>query len=69
MLERFGTTICSEKARAGMYQLRQGSMSVLEYADKFESCLAQIDDYDEAQYLVLFIFGLRPEIMRLVYVA
>ena len=44
-------------------------MSVLEYADKFESCLAQIDDYDEAQYLVHFIFGLRPEIMRLVYVA
>ena len=43
-------------------------MTVLEYADKFESCLAQIDDYDEAQYLVHFIFGLRPEIMRLVYV-
>ena len=26
----------------------------------------KIDDYDEAQYLVNFIFGLRPEIMRLV---
>ena len=69
VLERFGTTIRAEKARAGIYRLRQGSMSVLEYADKFESCLAQIDDYDEAQYLVHFIFGLRPEIMRLVYVA
>ena len=69
VLERFGTTIRAEKARAGIYQLRQGNMSVLEYADKFESCLAQIDDYDEAQYLVHFIFGLRPEIMRLVYVA
>ena len=68
LLERFGTTIRAEKARAGIYQLRQGSMSVLEYADKFESCLAQIDDYDEAQYLVHFIFGLHPEIMRLVYV-
>ena len=44
-------------------------MTVLEYADTFESCLAQIDDYDEAQYLVHFIFGLRLEIMRLVYVA
>ena len=43
-------------------------MTILEYADKFESCLAQIDGYDEAQYLVHFIFGLRPEIMRLVYV-
>ena len=69
VLERFGTTIHAEKARAGIYRLRQGSMTVLEYADKFESCLAQIDDYDEAQYLVHFIFGLRPEIMRLVYVA
>ena len=69
LLERFGTTIRVEKARAGIYRLRQGSMSVLEYADKFESCLAQIDDYNEAQYLVHFIFGLRPEIMRLVYVA
>ena len=69
VLERFGTTIRAEKARAGIYRLRQGSMTVLEYADKFESCLAQIDDYDEAQYLVHFIFGLRPEIMRLVYVA
>ena len=69
LLERFGTTIRAEKARAGIYRLRQGSMSVLEYADTFESCLAQIDDYDEAQYLVHFIFGLRPEIMRLVYAA
>ena len=69
VLERFGTTIRAEKARAGIYRLRQGNMTVLEYADKFESCLAQIDDYDEAQYLVHFIFGLRPEIMRLVYVA
>ena len=69
VLERFGTTIRAEKARAGIYRLRQGNMTVLQYADKFESCLAQIDDYDEAQYLVHFIFGLRPEIMRLVYVA
>ena len=68
LLERFGTTIRAEKARAGIYRLRQGNMSVLEYADTFESCLAQIDDYDEAQYLVHFIFGLRPEIMRLVYI-
>ena len=67
MLERFGTSIRAEKARAGIYRLRQGNMIVLQYADAFESYLAQIDDYDEAQYLVHFIFGLRPEIMRLVY--
>ena len=60
MLERFGTSIRAEKARAGIYQLRQGNMTVLQYADTFESYLAQIDDYDEAQYLVHFIFGLRP---------
>ena len=69
VLDRFGTTIRAEKARAGIYRLRQDKMTILEYEDKFESCLAQIDDYDDAQYLVHFIFGLRPEIMRLVYVA
>ena len=67
MLERFGTPIRAEKARSGIYRLRQGNMTVLQYSDAFESYLAQIDDYDEAQYLVHFIFGLRPEIMRLVY--
>ena len=30
--------------------------------------VVQIGDYDEEQYLVHFIFGLRPEIMRLVYI-
>ena len=68
MLDRFGSSIHAEKARAGIYQLRQGKMSVLQYADAFESFLAQIDDYDEDQYLVHFIFGLRPEISRLVYI-
>ena len=68
MLERFGTSIRAEKARAGIYRLRQGKMTVLQYADAFESYLAHIGDYDEAQYLVHFIFGLHPEIMRLVYI-
>ena len=63
VLDRFGTSIRAEKARAGIYRLRQDKMTVLEYADKFESFLAQIGDYDEEQYLVHFIFGLRPEIM------
>ena len=43
-------------------------MSVLQYADAFESFLAQIDDYDESYYLIHFIFGLHPEIMRGVYI-
>ena len=67
MLERFGLSIRVEKARAGIYQLRQDKMSVLQYAEAFESFLARIEDFDESQYLVQFIFGLRPEISRLVY--
>ena len=42
-------------------------MTVLQYADAFESRLAQIENYDESSYLIHFIFGLRPEIMRGVY--
>ena len=68
MLERFGTSIRVEKARAGLYQLKQDKMTVLEYTSAFEQFLAQIGDYDESYYLIHYIFGLRPEIMRLVYV-
>ena len=67
ILERFGSSIRAEKARGRLYQLRQDKMTVLQYADAFESCLAQIEDYDESYYLVHFIFGLRPKIMRGVY--
>ena len=68
MLERFGTSIRAEKARAGLYQLKQDKMTVLQYAHAFESYLAQLGDYDESYYLAHFIFGLRPEIMRGVYI-
>ena len=68
MLERFGTSIRAEKARAGLYQLKQDKMTVLQYAAAFESFLAQLGDYDESYYLVHFIFGLRPKIMRNVYI-
>ena len=68
MLERFGTSIRAKKARAGLYRVKQDNMTVLQYADAFESFLAQLGDYEESDYLVHFIFGLRPEIMRRVYV-
>ena len=68
MLERFGMSIRVEKARAGLYQLKQDKMTVLQYANAFESYLAQIGDYDEFYYLIHFIFGLRPKIMRGVYI-
>ena len=67
LLQRFGTQIRAEKARAGLYQLKQDKMTVLQYADAFELFLAQMEDYDASYYLVHFIFGLRPEIMRGVY--
>ena len=68
MLERFGTSIRAEKARAGLYRLKQDKMTVLQYAHAFESYLAQLGAYDESYYLAHFIFGLRPEIMRGVYI-
>ena len=68
MLERFGTSIRAEKARAGLYRLKQDKLTVLQYAHLFESYLAQLGDYDESYYLAHFIFGLRPEIMRGVYI-
>ena len=43
-------------------------MTVLQYADAFESYLAQLGEYDESYYLTHFIFGLRPEVMRGVYI-
>ena len=61
-------SIRAEKARASLYQLKQDKISVLQYADTFESYLTQLGDYDESYYLVHFIFGLRPEIMRGVYI-
>ena len=68
MLERFGTSIRAEKAHASLYQLRQDKLTVLQYAHIFESYLAQLGDYDESYYLAHSIFGLRPEIMRDVYI-
>ena len=68
MLERFGSSIRAEKARAGLRQLKQDKMTVFQYADAFESYLAQLGDYDEAYYLTHFIFGLHPEVLRGVYI-
>ena len=43
-------------------------MTVLQYADAFELYLAQLGEYDESYYLTHFIFGLRPEVMRGIYI-
>ena len=68
MLERFGSSIHAEKARVGLRQLNQDKMTILQYADAFESYLPQLGEYDESYYLTHFIFGLRPEVMRGVYI-
>ena len=44
-------------------------MTVLQYADAFESYLAQLQDYDELFYLAKLFFGLRPVILTEVFVS
>ena len=68
MPKRFGLSIRVNKARAMFLQLTQDKMTVLQYADKFESCLAQIEDYNEQFYLTKFIFGLSPAILTEVFI-
>ena len=43
-------------------------MIILQYADAFESYLAQLEDYDESFYLTKFIFGLCPTFLTEVFV-
>ena len=43
-------------------------MIVLQYANAFESYLAQLEDYDESFYLMKFIFGLCLAILIEVFV-
>ena len=68
MLEQFGLSIRTEKARVAFLQLAQDKMTVLQYADSFESYLAQLEDYDESFYLTKFNFGLCPTILTEVFV-
>ena len=41
-----------------LLQMTQGKMTVLQYFDAFESCLAQVENYDESFYMTKFIFAL-----------
>ena len=43
-------------------------MTVLQYFDAFESCLAQLEDYDESFFVTKFIFGLCPSILTQLFV-
>ena len=55
MLERFGSSIRADKARAALLRLTQGKKTVLQYADEFQSYFAQLEEYDEAFYMTKFI--------------
>ena len=68
MLERFGLSIHAAKARRALLQMMQGKMIVLQYADAFESCLAQQKDYDDLFHFAKFIFGLLLAILIEVFV-
>ena len=67
MLERFGLLICAKKARATFLQMTQDKMIILQYANAFESYLAQLEDYGESFCLRKFIFGLRSAILTDVF--
>ena len=64
MLQRFGSSIRTETAQAALLQMTQGKKTVLQYADEFESRLAQLKNYDEQFYTTKFIFGLHPAILE-----
>ena len=68
ILERFGLSIRVEKARAALLQMTQGKMTVLQYADAFESYLVQLEGDDESFYLTKFIFGLCRAVLTEVFV-
>ena len=67
MLERFGSSIHSKRARVVALQFTQDKMIVLQYADAFESYLAQLEDHDTSLYLTKFIFGLRLAILTVFF--
>ena len=68
MLEHFGSSIRAKKACAAFLQLMQDKITILQYAEAFESYLAQLEDYDELFYLTKFIFGLCPAILTEAFV-
>ena len=68
ILECFGLSICEQKAHATFLQMTEDKMTVLQYADAFESYFAELEDYDERFYLMKFVFGLRPGILSKVFV-
>ena len=48
--------------------MTQGKITVLQYADAFESCFAQFEDNDESFFLAKLIFELHAAILTKVFV-
>lgn len=62
--ERFQPLAASRTARAELYNLRQGVMSVADYSNKFYSLVQLITDMGEADQVERFIYGLRNSISK-----
>ena len=68
LLDRFGSSIRAKRAHAEILQLQQNQDTVLQYAAKFETCLAKMENYDEQMLLSIFIFGLRADLAEEVFI-
>ena len=68
MLDRFGSSIRAKRAHAEILQLQQNQDTVLQYAAKFETCLAKMENYDEQMFLSIFVFGLRADLAKEVFI-
>ena len=62
--ERFQPLAASRTARAQLHNLRQDSMSVAEYSNKFYSLIQLIPDMSEADQVENYIRGLRNKLAR-----
>lgn len=61
---RFQPIASSRSARVQVRALRQGQMSVSEYASKFQALTSLITDMSEADQMEFFILGLRSSLVR-----
>jgi hypothetical protein len=66
--DRFQPLAASQTARAQLLNLRQESMSVADYSNKFYSLVQLIPDMSDADQVEKFVRGLRGGLVREVYI-
>ena len=67
LILRFGSIVRSQKALLKILKMQQDDATVLQYAAKFESCMAQMKEYDEHVLTTKYILGLRSEYIESVF--